>query len=108
MANHFTYKDLKINVGDHISVHQKIVEEGKTRIQVFDGLVIGIKGRDVGKTFTVRKIATGSIGVERIYPVESPNISSITVKTRGRVRRAKLYYIRGRVGRQATRVREKV
>ena len=107
MANLFTFKTKLIHVGDRISVHQRILEEGKTRVQIFDGIVIGIKGRQDGQSFTVRKIGAGSIGVERIYPVQSPNIEDITVKNRGNVRRAKLYYLRGRVGRQALRVKEK-
>lgn len=107
MANTVTIKGQKINVGDRIAVHQKIVEEGKTRIQVFDGLVIGIKGREPGKTFIVRKIASQSVGVERIYPVNSPNIDRVEVKSQGTVRRGKLYYLRGRVGRKAIRVKEK-
>jgi large subunit ribosomal protein L19 len=107
MANTFTYKTNAIHVGDRISVHQRILEEGKTRIQIFDGVVIGIKNRNEGQSFTVRKIGAGGIGIERIYPANSPNIENITVKNRGDVRRAKLYYLRGRVGRQALRVKEK-
>ena len=108
MANSFLYQDQTINVGDHIEVHQKITEEGKTRIQIFAGIVIAAKGRDQNQSFTVRQIASQSVGVERIYPVNTPQIAAIKVKSRGRVRRAKLYYLRGRVGRQATRVKEKI
>lgn len=107
MANSFTYQDQVINVGDTIRVHQKIQEDDKTRIQVFEGLLIAIKGRDVNKTFTVRKIGANSIGVERIIPIASPLIDKIEIKSRGGVRRAKLYYMRDRVGRRASRVKEK-
>lgn len=107
MANHFTYHDQTINVGDHVAVHQKIVEEGKSRTQIFDGIIMGIKGRDINRTFCVRRISSNNIGVERVYPVLSPNIIDIKVKSRGQVRRAKLYYLRGRIGRKAIRVKEK-
>jgi large subunit ribosomal protein L19 len=108
MANSFNYQSDTINVGDQISVQQKITEEGKTRLQSFAGIVIAVSGRGANQSFIVRKIASGNIGVERIYPVASPNIASITVKSRGKVRRAKLYYLRSRTGRQAIRVKEKV
>jgi len=107
MANSFSYQDQRINVGDRIAVHQKIEEEGKVRIQVFEGVVIAIKNRNPGQTFTVRKIAVGAIGVERIIPVNSPSIEKIEVKSRGSVRRAKLYYLRDRSGKLALRVKEK-
>ena len=107
MANSFTYNQKEINVGDRIAVHQKIVEEGKTRTHVFDGVLIAVKGREDNQSFTVRKIASNSIGVERIFPVNSPVIKKIDIKTKGHVRRAKLYYLRERVGRQATRIKEK-
>jgi large subunit ribosomal protein L19 len=107
MAISFTLNDTIYNVGDQVLVQQKITEEDKTRLQTFAGIIIAVKGRGANQSFVVRKIATGSIGVERIYPVNSPNIASITVKSRGDVRRAKLYYLRGRTGRQAIRVKEK-
>ena len=107
MANSFQYQGTLIHVGDRVAVAQKITEEGKTRLQTFDGLIIAIANRETGRSFTVRKIASGSIGVERIYPVNSPLIASITVKTLGQVRRAKLHYLRNRIGRRATRVKEK-
>ena len=107
MANSFTYNQTKIAVGDRIAVHLRIEEEGKTRTQIFEGLVIGVKGRDIGQTFTIRKIASNSIGVERILPVASPFIDKIEMITQGNVRRSKLYYLRERVGRKALRVKGK-
>lgn len=107
MANHFTFKDISIAVGDRILVKQIIKEDEKNRIQIFDGLLIGVRGRGDNQSFIVRKIATGNIGVERIIPVNSPNIDSIEIKSKGEVRRAKLTYLKGRVGRNALRVKEK-
>lgn len=94
-------------VGDTVRVMYKILEGGKERIQPFEGIVIGKKGEAVSKTFTVRRIGAGNIGVERIFPVYSPNITDIQVVKKGQVRRAKLYYLRGKVGKAATRVKEK-
>ncbi len=81
--------------GDTIQVHQKIVEGEKTRIQVFEGVVLKIRGRGVNKSYTVRKVV-GDIAVERIWPVNAPNITEVKVKAhpKDRVRRAKLYYLR--------------
>ena len=93
--------------GDNLDVHYRVIEGDKERIQVFSGTVIQIKGAGADASFTVRKIAAGSIGVERIFPYHSPYISEITVKRRGSVRRAKLYYLRGKKG-KAARVKEKV
>lgn len=106
MANNFEYKGQTISVGDRILVKQLIKEDEKSRIQTFDGLLIAVKGRGENKSFVVRKIAVGNIGVERIIPVASPNLDSIEIKSRGNVRRAKLTYLRGRVGRSALRVKE--
>jgi large subunit ribosomal protein L19 len=91
-------------IGDTVSVAVRITEAGKSRIQNFVGAVIGQRGTGLERTVTVRKIS-GGIAVERVFPVESPNIESITVTKRGRIRRAKLYYLRGRTGRKA-RIRE--
>jgi len=91
--------------GDTIKVSWRIREEGKERIQPFSGIVIAIKGAGISKTFTVRKIASQDIGVERIFPLHSPNIQKIEVVRRGKVRRAKLYYLREKVGKKATRVK---
>lgn len=107
MAQNFTYNDQKINVGDTVRVHQEISEGKKTRVQVFEGLVIAVKNREVNKTFTVRKIATGGIGVEKIFPLMIPSIKKIEVKRRGDVKRSKLYYLRAKVGKAASRVKEK-
>ena len=106
MALSFDYQEETYRVGDSIRVHLKISEDDKTRIQVFEGLVIGIKGRQENKSFTVRKIGAKSVGVERIFPLMTPVIDKIELKARGKVRRAKLYYLRDRVGRKALRVKE--
>lgn len=91
--------------GDTVRVHVRVVEGGKERIQVFEGTVIGQKDGSSRAAFTVRKISNG-VGVERVFPLHSPRIAKIEVTRRGAVRRAKLYYLRGRVG-KATRIKEK-
>jgi len=91
--------------GDTVSVSMKIREGNKERVQAFQGTVIQQRGSGLGKTFTVRK-ASGNVYVEKIFPWNSPLITEIKLKRRGRVRRSKLYYLRGRTG-KATRVREK-
>ena len=91
--------------GDLILVHTKIEEGGKTRIQRFQGTVIRIRGVGLGKTFTVRKVS-GGVGVERTFLLNSPNISKIELLRRGKVRRARLYYLRGRRG-KAAKIEEK-
>lgn len=106
MALSFTYNQDKINVGDRIAVHQRVQEDDKSRTQIFDGLVIAVKGRGDNQTFTIRKIGPNNIGVEKIIPVNWPFIQNIDVKARGKVRRSKLYYLRGRKGRQALRVKD--
>lgn len=95
----------KFNIGDQVKVHVKVVEGEKERIQVFEGAVIGRKGTRNRETFTVRKVSYG-VGVERIFPIHSPALQRIEVIREGRVRRAKLYYLRGRRGR-AARIAEK-
>lgn len=92
--------------GDTVQVHVKVVEGGRERIQVFEGVVIGRSGGGLRETFKVRKISQG-IGVERTFPVHSPHIDKIVVVREGRVRRAKLYYLRGRRG-KAARIKERV
>lgn len=94
-------------VGDTIRVHYKITEAGQTRTQPFEGIVISKRGSGISKTFTVRRIAADSIGVERIFPLFSPNIEKIDVLKKGKVRRAKLYYLRGKKGREAVRIKER-
>lgn len=107
MSQYFNYQDQQIAVGDTVRVHQEISEGNKTRIQVFEGLVIAIKGREIGKTFTVRKIASNSVGVEKIMPVAAPFIKKIEIKRKGDVRRNKLYYLRDKIGKAASRIKEK-
>lgn len=96
-------KDLDIRAGDTVRVHVKIEEKGKSRVQIFEGLVLAVKhGREAGATFTVRKISNG-VGVERIFPIYSPSIDKIEIVKRSRPRRAKLYYIRTKVAREVRR-----
>src|SRR5438874_5354217 len=90
--------------GDRVKVHFQVIEGTRRRVQVFEGVVIKRQGHGARRTFTVRKLSFG-VGVERTFPVHSPKIERIEVAARGEVRRAKLYYLRGRVGRRA-RVRE--
>ena len=92
-------------IGDQVDVHQRILEGQKERIQVFSGVVIGRHGEGMRATFSVRRIVQGE-GVERVFPLHSPKIAKIEVKRTGQVRRAKLYYLRDRVG-KATRLRER-
>lgn len=128
MANHIVWtgkdgeKDLSVDmhVGDTVRVHYKLIEKekvaGKTkrevkeetreRIQVFEGIVISVKGSGVNAMFTVRKIGAAAVGIERIFPLISPWIRKIEVKKRGATRRAKLYYLRGKIGKDATRIAE--
>jgi large subunit ribosomal protein L19 len=87
-------------VGDTVAVHVKVREGDKERIQVFQGLVIRRRGGGVGETFTVRKISSG-VGVERVFPVQSPLVTKVDIKSRGYVRRARLYYLRGLSGKKA-------
>jgi large subunit ribosomal protein L19 len=96
-------RKLDIRSGDTVRVHQKIQEKGKTRIQMFEGLVLAVKhGKESGSTFTVRKVASG-VGVEKIFPLYSPIIDKIEIVKRSKVRRAKLYYIRDKVAREIRR-----
>ena len=90
-------------IGDTVDVHVEIQEGDKTRVQVFTGTVIARKGSGIRETFTVRRIVQGE-GVERVFPLHAPSIARVKVQRKGRVRRAKLYYLRGRTG-KATRVR---
>ena len=93
-------------VGDSVRVHTKVVEGDKERIQVFSGVVIGRRGRGLNEMFTVRRISYGE-GVERVFPVHSPRVEKVEVERRGSVRRAKLTYLRQRLGKGATLVKEK-
>lgn len=94
----------EFNIGDTIVMAVRITEGGKSRLQNFIGAVIARQGTGLEETITVRKLS-GGIAVERIFPLQSPNVASIEVKKRGRIRRAKLFYLRGRTGRKA-RIRE--
>ncbi len=91
--------------GDTVRVHYKIIEGDKARVQPYEGIVISLRGEGVSKTFTVRRIGADSIGVERIFALYSPNIDKIEIVSHGKVRRAKLFYLRNRVGKAATRVK---
>lgn len=93
-------------VGDTVRVNVKVVEGTRERIQAFEGVVIARKGGSINETFTVRRVSYG-IGVERVFPLHSPRIDSIVVTKHGKVRRAKLYYLRDRVG-KAAKVKEKI
>ena len=100
-------KDLpEFSSGDTVVIDVRVVEGGKERLQKFEGIVIGRKGSDISATFTVRKIS-GGIGVERIFPLHSPMVSKIAVKKKGKVRRAKLNYMRKLTGAKAIRIAEK-
>ncbi len=107
MAKYFTYNQREISVGDVVRVHQKIQEDqDKFRIQIFEGIVIAVNNREANKSFVVRKMAVGAIGVERIFPIDSPNIADIEIKKKGDVKRAKLFYLRGRIGKRAMKVKQ--
>ena len=95
---------LEFNVGDSVKVHTRVVEGDKERIQVFAGLVIGRRGHGINETFTVRRISYGE-GVERVFPVHSPRIDKVVVERQGKVRRAKLTYLRERIGKKALAVK---
>jgi len=94
-----------MTVGDTVDVHYRIVEGDKERVQVFQGVLIGMKGRGINRTITVRRIVANE-GVERIFPLHSPRIAKIDVVRRGDARRAKLYYLRDRIG-KARRLRDR-
>ena len=93
-------------IGDTVKVHVKIREGDRERIQVFEGTVIARKGSGVSETFTVRRLSFG-VGIERVFPIHSPNVAKVDVIRHGRVRRAKLYYLRDRVG-KAAKVKEQI
>ncbi|MDD6808259.1 MAG: 50S ribosomal protein L19 [Oscillospiraceae bacterium] len=90
----------EFGIGDTIKVHVKIKEGNRERIQVFEGTVIAKRGSGVSETFTVRRVSYG-VGVERVFPLNSPNVAKIEIVRRGKVRRSKLYYLRDRVGKTA-------
>jgi large subunit ribosomal protein L19 len=97
---------IDFGVGDTVRVHTKVIEGDKERIQVFAGVVIGRRGHGLNATFTVRRISYGE-GVERVFPVHSPRVDKVEVERRGAVRRAKLTYLRKRIGKGAVAVKER-
>jgi large subunit ribosomal protein L19 len=101
----FRKDNAKFNVGDSVKVHTKVVEGDKERIEIFAGIVIGKRGTGLNETFCVRRISYGE-GVERIFPYHSPRVDKIEVERQGDVRRAKLTYLRKRLGKGATLVKE--
>jgi large subunit ribosomal protein L19 len=105
-SQHFRKDGAAFRVGDSVRVHTKVVEGDKERIQIFSGVVIGRRGRGLNTNFTVRRISYGE-GVERVFPLHSPRIDKIEVERQGEVRRAKLTYLRKRLGKGATLVKEK-
>lgn len=107
MALFLVHNAQEFHIGDVIRVHQKIQEDEKTRTQVFEGTVIAVKGEGPNKTFTVRRIGAGGIGVERIFPLLSPLIEKVEVKAKGSVRRAKLYYLRGKTATEVAEITKK-
>src|SRR5262249_18148278 len=105
-SEQFRKDSTDFGVGDTVRVHTKVVEGDKERIQIFAGVVIGRRGHGVNSTFTVRRISYGE-GVERVFPVHSPRVDKIEVERKGSVRRAKLTYLRKRIGKGATAVKER-
>lgn len=106
MALKATLNEVEFGVGDKIKLSQRIREGDKQRVQTFEGLVIAIKGRGPNKMFTVRKIAAGAVGVERIFPLASPTLEKISVVKKGTsgVKRAKLYYVRTKAPREVEKI----
>lgn len=114
MALTAVHNERSFSVGDIIRVHQKITEAGlpageagKTRIQVFEGMAIAIRGEGENKTFTVRRIGAGGVGVERIFPLYSPLIEKVEAVRRGSVRRSKLYYLRDKTAHEIAEITKK-
>ena len=107
----FTNEQLKaevpeLNVGDTVRVHNKIKEGNRERIQMFEGVIIAKRGGGISATFTVRRVSYG-VGVEKTFPVHSPNVEKVDIIRRGKVRRAKLFYLRDRLG-KAAKVKEQI
>jgi large subunit ribosomal protein L19 len=100
-------KHVPFNVGDSVKVHTRVREGEKERTQIFAGVVIAHKGRGLNESFTVRRISYGE-GVERVFPINSPRIEKVEVERQGKVRRARLFYLRGRKGKEALFVKERV
>jgi len=110
MALNAIHKDIEFGVGDRVKVYQRVKDGEKTRSQVFEGMVLGIKGRQENKSFTVRRIGEAQIGIERIFPLSSPNIEKVQLVKKGvsGVRRAKLYYTRDISRRQVEKIYSRV
>jgi large subunit ribosomal protein L19 len=107
MANQIKWQDkVEFCVGDTIKVQTTVKEGDKTRTQAFQGIVIAIRGGRELKNFIVRKIAVGSVGVEKIFPINTPTITGIEIIKKGKVRRAKLYYLRNLLGKKATKIKD--
>jgi large subunit ribosomal protein L19 len=105
-SDQFRKEPAIFSVGDTVRVHTKVVEGDKERIQIFTGVVIGRRGRGLNEMFTVRRISYGE-GVERVFPVHSPRVEKVEVERKGKTRRAKLTYLRNRLGKGATLVKER-
>lgn len=107
MANQVKWQDkIEFSVGDTIKVQQTIKDGDKTRTQAYQGIVIAIRGEGQGKNFVVRKMAVGGIGVEKIFPINTPTVTGIEIVKKGKVRRAKLYYLRNLLGKKATKIKD--
>ena len=105
-SEQFRKDDLVLNIGDTVKVHNKIKEGSRERIQVFEGVIIARKGGGIGETITVRRVSYG-VGCEKVFPVHSPRVADIETVRKGKVRRAKLYYLRERFG-KAAKIKERV
>lgn len=110
MSLTITHNENQISIGDTVNVHQKVEDVGKkkgeirTRIQIFEGTVIAINGKNDNKSFTVRRISSGNVGIERIFPILSPVIEKVEVLAKGDVRRSKLYYLRNQTARGVSEI----
>jgi large subunit ribosomal protein L19 len=107
MANQIKWQDkIEFCVGDTLKISTTVKEGEKTRTQIFQGIVIAIRGTGEGKNFIVRKIAIGGVGVEKIFPINTPTVTGIEIVKKGKVRRAKLYYLRNLIGKKATKIKD--
>lgn len=108
MAKFLKYNDISFSVGDTVKVHFSVKDGEKSRVQIFEGIIIAIANRGPGKVLTVRKIAAGGVGVERIVPLDSPTLANLELVSQGAVRRGKLFYLRARVGKNASKIKKKL
>lgn len=107
MANQIKWRDkVEFCVGDTVKISQTVKDGDKTRTQAFQGIVIAIRGDGHGKNYIVRKIAVGGIGVEKIFPLDTPSVTAIEIVKKGKVRRAKLYHLRKLTGKKATKIKD--